>query len=43
MQNLDYSLNSQKTPHTSPSQASYGDWIVRILKKIDHVFDISEL
>ena len=30
-------LNSQKTPHTSPSRASYGMSIVRIVDKIDHV------
>ena len=29
--------NSQQTPHTSPSRASYGVSIMRIFKKIDHV------
>ena len=30
-------LESQQTPHTSPSRASYGVSIVRILQKIDRV------
>ena len=30
-------LESQQTPHTSPSRASYGVSIVRILEKIDRV------
>ena len=30
-------LDSQQTPHISPSQASYGVSIVRILEKIDSV------
>ena len=30
-------LNSQKTPHSLPSQANYGVTVVRILEKIDHV------
>ena len=29
--------NSQQTPHTAPSRASYGASIMRILKKIDRV------
>ena len=36
-QNLNQTSNSQQTPHTSPSWASYGASIVRILKKIDRV------
>ena len=36
-QNLHQISNSQHTPHTSPSQASYGVSVVRILKKIDRV------
>ena len=31
------SLNSQKTLHTSPSQASSGIFIMRILEKIERV------
>ena len=30
-------LESQQTPYTSPSRASYGVYIVRILEKIDRV------
>ena len=33
MQNINQSLYSQRTPHISPSQASYGVSIVRILRK----------
>ena len=36
-QNLNQTSNSQQTPHTSPSRASYGVSIVRILEKIDLV------
>ena len=36
-QNLNQISNSQQTPHTSPSRASYGVSIVRILEKTDHV------
>ena len=32
-QNLIQSLNSQKTPHTSPSQASYGVYVLMILQR----------
>ena len=35
-QNLSQTSNSPKTPHTSPSRASYGVSVV-ILKKTDHV------
>ena len=34
-QNLNQTSNSQQTPHTSPSRASYGESIVRICEKID--------
>ena len=34
---LSHRLKSQKTPHTSPSQASYGVSFLRIWKKIDPV------
>ena len=34
-QNIYHTSNSQQTPHTSPSQASYGVSIVRFFKKID--------
>ena len=30
-------LESQQTPHTSPSRASYGVSFVKILEKTDHV------
>ena len=30
-------LESQQTPHISPSRASYGVYIVRTLEKIDHI------
>ena len=33
--NTDQSLNSQKTPHSSPSQASYGVCLVSTLETID--------
>ena len=36
-QNVKQSSNSQQTPHTSPSRASYGESFMRILKKIDRV------
>ena len=36
-QNLSYISNSQKTPHTPPSWASYMMSIVRILEKTDSV------
>ena len=35
--NINHSMNLQKTPHTSPSRASYVVSFVRIFKKIDHV------
>ena len=35
--NLNQSSNSQPTPHTSPSLASYGVSIMRILKKTDRI------
>ena len=34
-QNINQTVNSQKISHISPSRASYGMYIVRILKKID--------
>ena len=34
---MDQALNSQKTPHTSPLQASYGMSFVSILMKNDRV------
>ena len=37
MQNINQSLCSQKTPHTSSSQASYGVSIVRVLETIDRI------
>ena len=37
LQNVDQTLNSQQTPHISPSRASYGLSVVRILEKNDHV------
>ena len=40
--NIDQSLNSQKTSFTSPSRASYGMSIVRILEKIDRVITAPE-
>ena len=36
-QNVDQTLNSQLTRHTSPSRASYGVSVARILEKIDRV------
>ena len=33
-------LDSQQAPHISPSRASYGVYIVRILKKIDRVITV---
>ena len=36
-QNLDQNLNSQQTPHTSPSRVKYGVSVVRILGKIPRV------
>ena len=35
LQNIHQTLNSQKTPHSSPSRASYGVSFVRIWEKID--------
>ena len=37
LQNINKASNSQQTPHSSPSQASYGVFIVRIWEKIDCV------
>ena len=37
MQNMNQCLYSQKTPHISPSWASYGMSIVIILEKFDRV------
>ena len=37
MRNINQSLYLQKTPHSLPSQASYGVSIVNILEKIDRV------
>ena len=37
MQNINQSLYSQKTPYISPSLASYGVSIVRILDTIDRI------
>ena len=34
---LKQSVDSQKTPHTSPLRASYGVSVVRMFKKIDCV------
>ena len=36
-QNLNQSSNSQQTPHTSPSRASYGESLVGICENIDRV------
>ena len=36
-ENISQTLDSQKTPHTSPSWVSYGVPFVRILEKIDRV------
>ena len=36
-QKVNLTLNSQQAPHTSPSRASYGVYIVRILETIDRV------
>ena len=36
-ENMNQKLNPQKTPHTSPWQASYGVSIMNILEKIGHV------
>ena len=36
-QNINESLNPQKTPHISPYRANYGVSFVMILVKIDHV------
>ena len=36
-QNVDETSNSQQTPHTSPSRASYGVSVVRILEKIERI------
>ena len=36
-QNVSQTLDSQNTPHTSPSRASYGVSFVSILEKIDRV------
>ena len=35
--NVNQTSNSQQTPHTSPSRASYGMFIMKILKKTDCV------
>ena len=40
-QNIYHISNSQQTPHTSPSRASYGVSIMIILKKIDRVITAS--
>ena len=37
MENINQSLPSQKTPHTSASRASYGVSFVSIFKKTDRV------
>ena len=34
---MDYILETQQTPHSSPSRVSYGVSIVRIWEKIDRV------
>ena len=34
---MDQTFESQQTPHTSPSRASYGVSIMRILEKVDRV------
>ena len=39
-QNVDQTLNWQKTPHTSASQVSYGVSVVRILEKIDCIIKV---
>ena len=36
-QNIDQAVNSQQTPHISPSQTSYGVSAVRMLEIIDHI------
>ena len=35
-QNINYTSNSQQTPHTLPSRLSYGVCIMRILNKVDY-------
>ena len=35
--NISQILDSQKTPHSLPSRASYGMFLMRILEEIDHV------
>ena len=40
-QNINHTLNSQKTTHTSPSRAGYGESILRTLEKIDRVITTS--
>ena len=37
LQNINQTLDSQQTPHSSPSWASYGMSVVRIREKINHV------
>ena len=37
LQNMNQGLHSQKTRHISPSRASYGVPVVRILKEINHI------
>ena len=34
---INQGLHSQKTPHTSPSQMSYGMYVVRVLQKTDNI------
>ena len=36
-QNVSQMLDTQKTPHTSPSRASYGVYFVNICEKINRV------
>ena len=40
MQNIHQSSYSHKTPHITPSRASYGVYIVRILERIDRVIKV---
>ena len=42
LQDINPSLSSQKTLHSSPSRVSYGVSIVRILEKTDHVITASQ-
>ena len=39
-QNVDQTVNWQKTPHTSASQVSYGVSVARILQKIDCIITV---